>query len=238
MDHPIRPRRVLPLTSPASLARLLEGPVPDAARGLLGARLVRESGGQRRTGRIVEVEAYGGPEDGASHARFCPRSRAAAMFGAAGRAYVYGVYGMHTCLNVVAGPPGRAAAILLRSVEPLDGAAAMRAARLARALATRRADRADPAAAAARIARVAESRLAAGPGNLAAAFDVGRDADGVDLLDAAGSLRLEPRPAADAPFDIVAAPRIGVAYAGPPWDAMPWRYVAVGRAAPAGSAIR
>ncbi len=69
---------------------------------------MREGGEGRRAGRIVEVEAYAGPEDRASHARFGPAPRAAAMFGAPGRAYVYGVYGMHTCLNVVVGPAGAA----------------------------------------------------------------------------------------------------------------------------------
>ena len=85
----------------------------EAARGLIGALLVREGDGSRRTGMIVEVEAYAGPEDRASHARFGPRSRAVTMFGPPGRAYVYGVYGMHTCLNVVVGPAGSAAAVLL-----------------------------------------------------------------------------------------------------------------------------
>lgn len=228
MDHPIRPRRVLPLTSPASLARLLEGPVPDAARGLLGARLVRESGGQRRTGRIVEVEAYGGPEDGASHARFGPRSRAAAMFGAAGRAYVYGVYGTVRCLNVVTGPAGQASAILLRAVEPLEGEPSMRAARIAHAIATRKADRADPIAAVARLGRVPDARLAVGPGNLAAAFGVELADDGADLLDPAGSLHLELRPKGDPAPLIRSTPRVGIAYAGAGWADRPWRFVSVG----------
>ncbi len=209
------------------LARLLEGPVVDAARGLIGARLVRADGDGLRVGRIVEVEAYGGPEDRASHARFGPGSRAAAMFGPAGRAYVYGVYGMHLCLNVVVGPPGTATAILLRGVEPLAGIEAMRAARAAHAVASRRADRADPAAASARIARIAAGRIAAGPGNLAAAFGLTRGDDGLDLLDPASSLRLEAAPAGEPGPRSVATPRIGVAYAGPGWAERPWRFVEV-----------
>jgi DNA-3-methyladenine glycosylase len=197
----------------------------EAARGLLGAFLVRESAAVRRVGRIVEVEAYGGPDDRASHARFGPRSRARSMFGAPGSAYVYGVYGMHTCLNVVVGPQGQPAAVLLRAIVPREGVEAMRAARLARAVATRRADRNDPAAARDRLARVRDARLAVGPANLAAAFDVGRDDDGVDLLASEGSLRLEPRPHDDPPFSIVATPRIGVAYAGPGWAECQWRFV-------------
>ncbi len=183
--------------------------------------------GERRAGRIVEVEAYAGSEDRASHARFGPRSRAASMYGAPGHAYVYGVYGMHTCLNVVAGEPGHPAAVLLRAATLTAGADAMRAARLARAIATRRADARDPAAAAARLARVADVRLAVGPGNLGAAFGVEPADDGIDLLDRAGSLHLEPRPDDDPPFVIEAAPRIGVAFAGPGWADRPWRFFAV-----------
>jgi len=187
--------------------------------------LVRGVGEERRVGRIVEVEAYGGPEDRASHARFGRGSRAATMFGAAGRAYVYGVYGMHICLNVVAGPPGQGAAILLRTIEPLEGVAAMRAARLARAVASRRAAAADPAAEAARLGRLPVARLAAGPGNLAAAFGVLRDEDGIDLLDLAGSLHLEPEGLPGPHRPIVATARIGVSYAGPGWADRPWRFV-------------
>ena len=204
---------------------MLAGPVAGAASGLLGVLLVRDVEGGRRVGRIVEVEAYGGPEDRASHARFGSASRAARMFGAAGRAYVYGVYGMHTCLNVVAGPPGQGAAILLRTVEPLEGVASMRAARLARAVASRRAAAADPGAEAARIARLPVDRLAAGPANLAAAFDVERGEDGLDLLDPAGSLRLEPGELEGPRRAILATARIGVAYAGPGWADLPWRFV-------------
>ena len=181
-----------------------------------------------RVGRIVEVEAYGGPEDRASHARFGPTPRTAAMFGAAGRAYVYGVYGMHTCLNVVTGPPGEAAAVLVRAVEPLAGLEAMRAARLARALATRRVDRADPARAAARIGALSPALVAGGPANVAAAFDVTRDDDGADLLDPAGFLRLEPVPDDEGAPIVRAAQRVGVAYAGPGWADRPWRFLAVG----------
>jgi DNA-3-methyladenine glycosylase len=195
---------------------------------------VRQAAGIRRAGLIVEVEAYAGPEDRASHARFGPSSRAASMFAAAGRAYVYGVYGMHTCLNVVVGSPGDPAAVLLRACTPVSGAEAMRAARLGRAIETRSADRSDPAAAAARLARLPASRLAVGPGNLAAAFGVTRADDGTDLLDPAGSLRLEPRRADAPPLAITAHPRVGVAYAGPGWADRLWRFAID----PAGAADR
>lgn len=189
---------------------------------------MREADGTLRVGVIIEVEAYAGPEDRASHARFGPRSRAATMFGAPGRAYVYGVYGMHTCLNVVTGPAGLGGAILLRAVEPLEGIAAMRAGRLARAVASRRAAAARPEAEAARIARLPAERLAAGPANLAAAFGVERSEDGLDLLDPASGLRLERGSVEGWRRRIVATPRIGVAQAGPGWADRPWRFVAVG----------
>ncbi len=119
---------------PAPAARQ---PTLEAARALLGARLVRDAvpaaddgpGLARRVGRIVEVEAYIGEDDLASHARFGPTDRNRVMYGPPGTAYVYLVYGMHHCLNVVTEPTGRPAALLVRAVEPLDGVDAMRAAR-------------------------------------------------------------------------------------------------------------
>jgi len=213
------------------LSALLLRPAETAARGLLGALLVREDPeAGRRVGRVVEVEAYAGPEDLASHARFGRTKRNRAMFAAPGRAYVYGVYGMHTCLNVVAGPEGTAAAILIRAVEPVAGADAMRAARLAWAVSTRRADAADPEAARARLAGVADALLASGPANLAAALGITRADDGRDLLDPVAPLRLAA--GYDVPDDQVAAgPRVGVAYAGDEWAGRRWRFWVAGNPA-------
>jgi DNA-3-methyladenine glycosylase len=124
----------------------------------------------------------------------------------------------------VTGPEGYPAAVLLRSVVPLEGAAAMRAARVARAIAYRRVDRENPAAAAARLARVPDDRLAVGPANLAAAFGVERADNGLDLLDPTSTLRLELAPEGEPPV-IEATSRIGVGYAGPEWAGKPWRFV-------------
>ena len=195
-----------------------------AARGLLGALLIRDDGLSVRTGRIVEVEAYGGRVDLASHARSGPTARNAAMFAPSGRAYVYGVYGMHTCFNVVCGPVGQASAVLVRAVEPLEGVAAMREARLSRGLATRRSDRAAPARAAARFVALPVARLASGPGNVGAAFSIGQADDGRDLLDRASPLRLEARPPAESCPDVGSGPRIGVGFAGAEWASRPWRF--------------
>ena len=172
----------------------------------------------------MEVEAYAGPEDRASHARFGPTGRNQVMFGPPGVAYVYLVYGMYDCLNVVAGQDGAAAAVLIRAVEPLEGEAAMRDDRAARLLRSRRLA-GDPDAARGALMRLAATRaerLAAGPGLVGAAFGVDRTWTGVDLCDPAGRLRLEPGdPVPDAA--VATSPRIGVAYAGD-WAAVPWRF--------------
>jgi DNA-3-methyladenine glycosylase len=191
---------------------------------LLGALLIRDDGVSVRTGRIVEVEAYGGREDLASHARSGPTARNATMFAPAGLAYVYGVYGMHTCLNVVCGPMGQGSAVLVRAVQPLVGVAAMREARLARGLATRQSERDAPARAAARLAHLPVARLASGPGNVGAAFSVEREDDGRDLLDPTSPLRLAARPASEPRPDVASGPRIGVGFAGAAWASAPWRF--------------
>jgi DNA-3-methyladenine glycosylase len=139
------------------------------------------------------------------------------MFGPPGIAYVYLVYGMYDCLNVVVEPDGRAAAVLIRAVEPLAGLDAMRDAR--RRHAARRGRRATG------LDRVADHRLASGPGVLAAAFEVDRMMTGLDLLDPASPLRLETTPPSGVgePLLPLASPRIGIDYAPEPWRSMPWR---------------
>jgi len=95
----------------------------EVARDLLGRTLCRRlPGGSVLRGRLVEVEAYDGPADRASHAFRGPTARNAPMFEAGGVAYVYFVYGMHHCLNVVTGEKGYPAAVLLRAAEKPDGA--------------------------------------------------------------------------------------------------------------------
>ena len=175
-------------------------------------------------GRIVEVEAYIGQGDQASHARFGETARNRVMFGPPGHAYVYLVYGMYDCLNVVTEPAGRPAAVLVRAVEPLEGIESMRVDRAVRATARRRRSPEAAAAEAARIARLPPARVASGPGLVAAAFGLDTGWTGVDLCDPASPLRLEAGPADPTGPVVVATPRIGVAYAGPDWAARPWRF--------------
>jgi DNA-3-methyladenine glycosylase len=93
------------------------------ARDLLGKTLVHVADDAvRRSGRIVETEAYVGPHDAASHARSGPKGRAALMYGPPGVAYVYLIYGMHHCFNVVTETDGYPGAVLIRAMEPGDNA--------------------------------------------------------------------------------------------------------------------
>jgi DNA-3-methyladenine glycosylase len=194
---------------------LLAASTLDAARSLIGARLVRDAtdavatgvAHERRVGRIVEVEAYIGTEDRASHARFGRTARNAVMFGPPGIAYVYLVYGMHDCLNVVTEPEGRPAAVLIRAVEPIEGIDAILGACAARG-----------------VGRRAGPRLTGGPGLVAAGFGITRSDTGTDLLDPRSTLRIERAPAGEPAPALEASPRIGIGYAAEPWRSLPWRF--------------
>jgi DNA-3-methyladenine glycosylase len=147
------------------------------ARELLGKVLVRdEDSGAinpvRRSARIVEVEAYLGTEDPAAHAAAGNTARTAVLFGPAGHAYVYFIYGNHYCLNVSCEPEGRAGSVLIRALEPISGVAEMAQAR------------------GVEIGGPKDLvKLTSGPGRLAQAFGITRARDnGCDLTSAASSL--------------------------------------------------
>lgn len=98
----------------------LGGPVDEAAPRLLGCVLQRTVNGKRLRARIVETEAYD-ESDAASHSYKWKTARTSVMFGKPGHLYVYFTYGMHYCCNVVVGPEGYGAAVLIRAVQPLEG---------------------------------------------------------------------------------------------------------------------
>jgi DNA-3-methyladenine glycosylase len=176
---------------------LLSRPAPEVAPDLLGAVLEVDSPQGTVAVALSEVEAYAGPVDPASHAYRGRTARNAVMFGPAGFLYVYFVYGMHWCCNVVCGPDGDASAVLLRAGRVVSGA------ELAR---TRR-----PAAR-------TDVELARGPARLAGALGLTGGDTGADLLDPASTARLrtgDPVPAAA----IRRGPRVGIAVAAE----VPWR---------------
>lgn len=156
--------------------------------------------------RIVEVEAYAGADDAASHAYRGRTARNETMFGPPGHLYVYLTYGMHHCANVSCGPVGTAQAVLLRAGAPVAGLEEMRA---RRAGAKR------------------DVELCAGPGRLCAALGIDRRSDGTDLLDAASPVQL----CADGtppPTDPQVGPRIGLSARAGDAAARPWRFAVPG----------
>jgi DNA-3-methyladenine glycosylase len=165
-------------------------PTETVARDLLGKLLVRDVDGQLVIGRIVETEAYAGVADRASHARAGLTRRTAPMHGPVGHAYVYLVYGMHHCLNVVAREPAATAgAVLVRALEPVAGQELMRA---------RRGRTADP-----------DFRLCAGPARLCQALAIDRELDAHDLTRGSGLWLAPGAPPAE---QVASGPRIGVAH--------------------------
>ncbi|QOC92542.1 DNA-3-methyladenine glycosylase [Micromonospora craniellae] len=176
------------LTAPAA-------EIAETARTLLGWELA--AGGVRI--RLTEVEAYAGTgEDPASHAHRGPTPRAKVMFGPAGHAYTYFVFGMHWCLNVVCGREGEAAAVLLRAGAVVDGLDLARK----------------------RRGEVPDRDLARGPARLVVALGLDATANGTDLVDGSGPLLLTPPTRPVAPSEVSAGPRVGVAAA----HDVPWRF--------------
>jgi DNA-3-methyladenine glycosylase len=184
-------------------------PTSTVARELLGQRLVRELDGQRLSGLIVETEAYIGPDDSASHAYKQNSKRAQVMFGPPGRSYVYFIYGMYFMLNIVTEAEDFPAAVLIRAIEPQEGAETMLANRLI-------APRALTSPARSLVP------LTNGPAKLCQALRIDKKLNNWDLT-LGQSLWLEAAPALPAGA-IATGPRIGIDYAQPEHRAAPWRF--------------
>ena len=168
------------------------------AKRLLGCRLVHETPEGRVGGIIVETEAYLGLEDDAAHSyRGKPDGRVNIQYGPGGFSYIYLIYGMHSCMNVVANAPGVPEAVLIRALMPDEGLPLMYARR--------------PKA-------KNDRQLCSGPGKLCAALGITRAQYGLDLT--GDTLWIEDR--AQEPL-ITASPRIGVEYA-KECGQKPWRF--------------
>lgn len=175
------------------------------ARALLGKKLIRCFGDEVLSGVVVEVEAYFGQNDSASHAfRGCtPRNEV--MFGPAGFAYVYFVYGLHYMLNVITEVEGIPGAVLLRAIEPLQGQKHMQ-----------------------RLRKRNGKDLTNGPGKLCQAMAIDKTFDRWDLTQKE-RLWLETHTAVPSEC-IITGPRVGISYASPEDQQAPWRFWIKGNA--------
>ncbi len=177
---------------------LLTRPALVVAPRLLGAVVVSDVGGARVAVRVTEVEAYEGADDPASHAFRGRTNRTAVMFGPAGHLYCYFTYGLHWCANLVCGPEGVAAAVLLRAGQVVQGAD----------IAYER-----------RPAARRDADLARGPARLASCLGLAAQHNGLDLLATESPVRLSGV-ARRRPRDVRAGPRVGISSAAE----RPWRF--------------
>jgi DNA-3-methyladenine glycosylase len=180
-------------------------PTLTVARDLLGQQLIREIDGQRLSGRIVETEAYIGPDDTASHASKGRTARTEIMFGPPGYTYVYFIYGMHYMLNFITEGVDFPAAVLIRALEPLSGQTAMQTHRQ----------------------RVNHSllkpvNLTNGPGRLCQALRIDKTLNNWPVTSGQKLWleQAEPVPAEE----VAVGPRVGIAYARPGDRIAPWRF--------------
>lgn len=184
-------------------------PTLDLARQLLGQTLlVIPAGGEPTAGIIVETEGYVGPDDPACHAYAGRTRRNEIMWGEPGRAYVYFTYGNHWMINVVTGPEGYPAAVLIRAVQPLLGWEAMRERRNLHLL----------------KGKASDYNLTNGPGKLCQAMAITGALNGQSLQGPHLYITATPPEHALPPFEIVETTRIGITRG----VEFPWRYYASG----------
>ena len=177
-------------------------PVQTVARALLGKRLVRRFDDGKAVGIILEAEAYDGEQDLACHARNGKTKRNAVMYGEAGHAYVYFTYGMHWMLNCVSGQDGYPAAVLIRTLYPLEGLEIIRRNRKG----------------------IQKLYWCDGPAKLTKALSIDGTFNGIDLC-ASNSLLFIEEGIQIPDEHILETTRIGIHYAPEPWRSKPWRYL-------------
>lgn len=176
-------------------------PTLTVARELIGARLVRILDGTNLVGLITETEAYVGEEDLACHAKAGRTPRTAIMYGPPGHAYVYFTYGNHWMLNVVTEREGFPAAVLLRAIQPIEGAEVMSVRR--------------------------QGRDTFGPGKLTQAMGITKSENGVDLTAAGTGLWIEAGVSVS-DENVTIGPRVGLNTVPEPWFSKPWRFLVKG----------
>jgi len=176
-------------------------PTLTVARELIGARLVRILDGVKLVGIISETEAYISQKDLACHAKAGRTARTAVMFGEPGHAYVYFTYGNHWMLNAVTEREGFPAAVLIRAIQPIEGADIMSARR--------------------------SGRDTFGPGKLTQAMGITKSENGVDLTETTSGLWIEA--GVKIPNSLVTkGPRVGLNNTPEPWFSKPWRFLVRG----------
>lgn len=176
------------------------------AKELLGRVLVHQIGGQRISARIVETEAYMGIEDKAAHSYGGKRTpRVEVMYGGPGFSYIFMIYGMYYCFNIVTSEEGKPQAVLVRAVEPLEGTEWMSQRRYGRSYE--------------QLTKSQRRGLTNGPGKLCGALSIDRDFNGMDLC--GNDVYVEEGKSRD--FSIVTSKRVGIDYAEEAKE-YPWRF--------------
>ena len=176
-------------------------PTLTVARAMIGARLVRILDGAKLVGLITETEAYISEKDLACHARAGRTARTSVMYGEPGYAYVYFTYGNHWMLNVVTEREDFPAAVLIRAIQPIEGAEIMSARR--------------------------SGRDTFGPGKLCQALGITKSENGIDLTETNGGLWIEA--GLKVPNSLVTkGPRVGLNNTPEPWLSKPWRFLVKG----------
>jgi DNA-3-methyladenine glycosylase len=174
----------------------------EVARELIGKTLVRREGKNLISGLIIETEAYRGEEDLACHCRAGRTPRTEIMYGPAGKAYVYLIYGIYWLLNVVTEETGKPGAVLIRAIEPLEGL---------EIIAERRKDQ-------------ARKNWTDGPGKLSQALCINGEFNGIDLTSEASPLYVSEGKMIQLEA-IQSGPRIGLESVPEPWRSKAWRFM-------------